>query len=51
MPVDVVIALIIAGFSTVAFVTFVKMKGGLQKMLDDLEASQTHNTKHTRKHS
>ena len=51
MPVDVVIALIIAGFSTVAFVTFVKLKGGLKKMLEDLEASNTHNAEHTHKHS
>lgn len=50
MPVDVAIALVFFGFSTVAFVTFVKMRGGLQKILDDLEAAQIRNTKRPRKY-
>ena len=51
MPVDVAIALTIFGLVTLAVLYVVKLKGGLSKMLEDLEASQIHNTKRTRKHS
>ena len=50
MPVDVAIALVFFGFSTAAFVYLVKQKGGIQKMLHDLEASQTRNPNRTRKY-